>query len=101
LAERGLGRVLRQCASILLSEKERAGKELLSRRFPHVTFIEVAPDLGPFGYFGGLQAGPMIMRGYGAGLRALAAAKEAHVFDGGGPTGEAGPPSIRPPKGPR
>lgn len=83
LAERGLGRVLRQCASILLTDKERAGSALLTRRYPHVTFIEVAPDLGPYGYLTGLQAGPIIMRGYGAGLRALAAAKEAHVFDSG------------------
>jgi NTE family protein len=81
LARRGVARVLRQSASILLTEKERRGRELLSRRYPHVTFIDIAPDLGHYGYFNRFDARSMIMRGYGAGLRALATAKEARVFE--------------------
>lgn len=81
IARRGPGRVLRQSASILLNEKERAGRALLSSRFPDVTFIDIAPDIGNYGYFSRLPARSIIMRGYGAALRALAAAKERRAFE--------------------
>ncbi len=81
LARRGIHQVMRQSASILLTEKERRGRELLAKRYPHVTLIDIAPDLGSYGYLNRLSARPVIMKGYGAGLRALAAAKENRVFD--------------------
>ncbi|HZO13364.1 MAG TPA: patatin-like phospholipase family protein [Polyangiaceae bacterium] len=81
IARRGINRVLRQSLSILLTEKERRGVQLLSQRFPHVTFIDIAPDLGPYGYLNRFAARSLILRGYGTALRALANAKESHIFD--------------------
>lgn len=81
VARQGMHRVLRQSLSTLLTEKERRGVELLSKRYPHVTFIDIAPDLGPYGYFNRFAARPLVLRGYGTALRALAAAKENRVFD--------------------
>lgn len=81
IARKGMHRVLRQSMSILLTEKERRGVELLSKRYPHVTFIDIAPDVGGYGYLNRFAARPLIMRGYGTALRALAAAKENRVFD--------------------
>jgi NTE family protein len=82
LARQGAGAVLRQSASILLTEKERSGRELHALRYPGVEFIDIAPDVGPYGYLNTWPARPIIMRGYGAALRALATAKERGVFDG-------------------
>ena len=81
LARRGIGSVLRQSMSILLTEKERTGVELLAKRHPHVTFIDIAPDLGRYSYLNTLSSRSLIMRGYGTALRALATAKENRVFD--------------------
>ena len=81
IARRGIHHVLRQSLSTLLTEKERRGVELLSKRYPHVTFIDIAPDLGPYGYLNRFAARPLILRGYGTALRALANAKESRVFD--------------------
>jgi NTE family protein len=81
IARRGVTSVLRQSLSILLTEKERRGVELLTRRFPHVTFIDIAPDLGRYSYVNRFAARPLIVRGYSTALRALAAAKERGVFD--------------------
>ncbi len=81
LARRGMHRVLRQSLSTLLTEKERRGVELLSQQYPHVTFIDIAPDLGKYGYLNRFSARPLILRGYGTALRALAEAKENRVFD--------------------
>jgi NTE family protein len=77
VAVRGAQRVLRQSLSILLTEKERQGVELLSAQYPHVRFIDIAPDLGPYGYLNQFAARPLVMRGYGTALRALTHAKEA------------------------
>lgn len=81
IARRGIHKVLRQSLSTLLTEKEQRGVELLEKRYPHVTFIDIAPDLGPYGYLNRFSARPLVMRGYGTALRALAAAKENRVFD--------------------
>jgi NTE family protein len=81
IARRGIQRVMRQSLSIMLTEKERRGVELLSQRFPQVTFIDIAPDLGRYGYLNRFSARSLILRGYGTALRALAAAKESRVFD--------------------
>lgn len=77
----GIHNVLRQSVSTLLTQKERSGVELLSKRYPDVTFIDIAPDLGPYGYFNRFAARPLVLRGYGTALRALAAARESRVFD--------------------
>ncbi len=81
VARRGIHSVLRQSLSTLLTEKERRGVELLSERHPNVTFIDIAPDLGKYGYLNRFSARPLILRGYGTALRALAEAKENRVFD--------------------
>ncbi len=81
LAKKGVHRVLRQSLSTLLTEKERRGVELLAQRYPDVTFIDIAPDLGRYGYLNRFSARPLVLRGYGTALRALANAKENRVFD--------------------
>lgn len=86
-AQRSLARsgplgVLRQSLNILLSEKEKRGVELLSKLYPNVTFLDVAPAVGSYGYVNRFAARPLIVRGYRTALRELAAAKEKGVFDG-------------------
>lgn len=81
IARKGMHKVIRQSLSTLLTEKERRGVELLEKRYPHVTFIDIAPDLGPYSYLNRFAARSLILRGYGTALRALAHAKESHVFD--------------------
>ena len=85
IARKGIFQVMSQSMSTLLMEKERRGVELLQKRYPHVTFIDIAPDLGSYGYFNRFAARSVVMRGYGTALRALATAKENHVFDGAMP----------------
>ena len=83
IARRGAHAVLRQSLNILLSEKEKRGVDLLSRLYPKVTFIDIAPDIGHYGYLNRFAARPLVVRGYGTALRVLAKAKERGVFDGG------------------
>lgn len=73
--------VLRQSINILFSEKERRGVQLHAKLNPHITFIDVAPDVGHFGYGNRFAARPLVLRGYRTGLRILAEAKERGVFD--------------------
>ncbi len=89
IARRGANAVLRQTLNILLSEKERRGVDLLSKLYPSVTFLDIAPDIGHFGYLNRFAARPLVLRGYRTALRALAEAKERGVFGG------AGGPDIR------
>ena len=81
LAERGPLGVLTQTLNIMLGEKEQRGLELASRTSPKVTFINVSPDLGSFGYLSRLNARSLVLRGYREALRDLAAAKDRGVFD--------------------
>jgi len=74
--------VLRQSLNILLAEKERRGVELLSKLYPNVTFLDVAPSVGRYSYLNRFAARPLIMRGYRTALRVLASAKEKGVFEG-------------------
>jgi NTE family protein len=85
IARSGPGAVLRQAVNVVLMEKERRGVELLSRLYPSVTFLDIAPDLGSFGYFNRFAARPLVLRGYRTALRALAQAKESGAL--GGPMG--------------
>jgi NTE family protein len=73
--------VIRQSMNILFSEKERRGVELYSKLHPNVTFLDVAPDVGHYGYGNRFAARPLVLRGYRTGLRVLAEAKERGVFD--------------------
>lgn len=82
LARNGPLGVLRQSLNILLAEKERRGVELLSKLYPNVTFLDVAPTVGAYGYLNRFAARPLILRGYRTALRVLAAAKEKGVFEG-------------------
>jgi NTE family protein len=81
IARRGLLKVMNQTLNILLSEKERRGVDLYARVHPRTAFIDIAPDIGTFGYLNRYVARSLILRGYRAALRALAEAKERGVFD--------------------
>jgi NTE family protein len=81
IARRGALAVTRQSLNILLTEKEKRGVELLSKLYPRVTFLDVAPDVGAYGYLNRLAARPLVLRGYRTALRVIAAAKERGVFD--------------------
>jgi NTE family protein len=82
IARSGAFSVLRQSLNIVLHEKERRGVELLTKLYPGVTFVEIAPDLGRYSYLNRLSVRPLVMRGYRTALRALTAAKERGVFNG-------------------
>lgn len=81
IARSGAFRVMSQALSILLAEKERRGVELGKKLFPNVVFLDIAPDIGGFGYLNRFAARPLVMRGYKTALRVLAAAKEDGVFN--------------------
>ena len=81
IAQRGAAGVLRQSLNILLTEKERRGVDLLARKHPQVRFLDIAPDIGGFGYLNRFAVRPLVMRGYRTALRTLATAKEQGVFD--------------------
>lgn len=82
VARRGAVAVISQSLNILLTEKERRGVELLSKIYPNVTFLDIAPDIGHYGYLNRFAARPLILRGYRTALRILAEAKERGVFVG-------------------
>ena len=98
IARRGAAAVLSQSLNILLTEKERRGVELLSKLYPSVTFLDIAPDIGHYGYLNRFAARPLVLRGYRTALRVLARAKERGVFGGlggaGGFDGFGGVPDV-------
>lgn len=81
IAHRGPLGVLTQSLNIVLSEKERRGLDLYARTYPKVTFINVSPDIGAYGYLNRYAARSLVMRGYREALRELAAAKDRGVFE--------------------
>jgi NTE family protein len=81
IARRGALTVLTQSLNIVLSEKEKRGLDLLSRMYPKVSFINVSPDIGVYGYLNRWNARSLVLRGYREALRELAAAKDRGVFD--------------------
>lgn len=81
VARRGPLSVLTQSLNIVLSEKERRGLDLYARTYPKITFLNVSPDIGSFGYLNRMAARSLVMRGYREALRELAAAKDRGVFD--------------------
>ncbi|HZF49618.1 MAG TPA: patatin-like phospholipase family protein [Polyangiaceae bacterium] len=82
IARSGALGVIRQSLNIVLTEKERRGVELLAKTYPHVTFLDIAPDVGRYSYLNRFAARPLVMRGYKTALRVLASAKERGVFAG-------------------
>jgi NTE family protein len=84
LARRTAGAVLTQTINIVLTEKERRGVELLSRQYPRVTFLDIAPDIGMYSYLNRYAARSLVLRGYRTALRTLADAKKRGVFEGTG-----------------
>lgn len=84
VARRGAMKVLTQSLNILLTEKERRGVELLSKTYPHVTFVDIAPNIGMFNYLNRFAARSLVLRGYRAALQALSEAKESGVLDRSG-----------------
>lgn len=81
VARRGAASVLTQSINILLTEKERRGVELLSRLYPRVTFLDIAPDIGMYSYLNRYAARSLVLRGYRTALRVLTDAKKRGVFD--------------------
>ena len=72
---------MNQTLNILLTEKERRGLDLYTHVHPRCTFIDIAPDIGRFGYLNRFAARSLVLRGYRAALQTLARAKERGVFD--------------------
>lgn len=85
LARRGPIAAVHQALNVLLSEKERRGVDLYARAHPRKAFIDIAPEIGMFGYMNRFAARSLVMRGYRAGLRGIAEAKERGVFSLSGP----------------
>jgi NTE family protein len=81
IARRGAPSVITQSINILLTEKERRGVELLTQLHPKVTFLDIAPDIGHYGYLNRFAARSLVLRGYRTALRTLARAKERGVFE--------------------
>jgi NTE family protein len=80
IAHRGAGKVLTQTLSIILSEKERRGIELFNRMHPHVTFVDVSPDIGHLGFLNRFASRQLLLRGYKQAMTELLAAKSRGVF---------------------
>lgn len=89
IAHRGIAAVMSHAVNILLTEKERSSVELLSRLHPTVTFLDIAPDIGHYGYLNRFAVRPLVLQGYRTALRVLAQAKELGVFGGAGVPGTA------------
>ncbi len=71
----------RQTMNVVLSEKEKRGIDLIHKLYPHVTVLNVSPDLGNFSFTSRKNSRRLLLRGYREGLRVLAAAKRRGVFD--------------------
>jgi NTE family protein len=80
IARRGALAVLRQSLNVVMSEKEKRGVELLSRQYPKVAFLDIAPDIGAFGYLDRWSSRSLVLRGYRTALRTLTEAKERGLF---------------------
>jgi NTE family protein len=81
LVHKGGTAVARQALNIILSEKEKRGIDLIHRLYPHVTILNVSPDLGAFSFTSRTTVRHLLTRGYREALRVLVSAKERGVFD--------------------
>ncbi len=83
VARRGGLKVLTQALNIVLTEKERSDVQLLAARHPNVLFLDVAPNIGMFGYLNRFAARSLVMRGYRTALRTLSDARDRGLLDFG------------------
>lgn len=81
LVNGGARAMLRQAANVMLSEKEKRGIDLIHRLYPHLTILNVSPDLGRMSFLDLRNARQLLTRGYREAIRVLAAAKQRGVFD--------------------
>lgn len=81
LVHRGAAAVARQAVNMVFAEKEQRGIDLIHRLHPHITVLNVAPDLGRYPFTSRGHARKLLTRGYREALRVLAAAKQRGVFD--------------------
>ncbi len=80
LAHAGPMAIARQTANIVLSEKEKRGIDLIHRLYPHLTILNVSPDLGKMSFLDLRSSRTLLTRGYREAIRVLAAAKQRGVF---------------------
>jgi NTE family protein len=80
IARRGALSVLTQTINIVLTQKEHTGVQLHTRTYPNVRFVDIAPDIGMFGYLNRFAARALVMRGYKCAIRTLSEAKARGVF---------------------
>lgn len=81
LAHSGPAAMLRQTANVVLSEKEKRGIDLIHRLYPHLTILNVSPDLGKMSFLDLRSSRALLTRGYREAIRVLAAAKQRGVFE--------------------
>jgi NTE family protein len=81
LVHRGAPAMFRQAANVILSEKEKRGIDLIHRLYPHLTILNVSPDLGHLSFLDLRNARQLLTRGYREAIRVLAAAKQRGVFE--------------------
>ena len=81
VAHQGPMAMARQSLNVVLSEKEKRGIDLMHRRYPHLTVLNVSPDLGQYSFTSRRDARKLLLRGYREALRVLAPAKKRGVFD--------------------
>ncbi|MCC7536658.1 MAG: patatin-like phospholipase family protein [Deltaproteobacteria bacterium] len=93
-AMRGLDKMAVQTLNIVLSEKEKRGIELYHRLYPHVTFVDVSPDVGRYSFLNRFVARELISRGYREALRQIASVKARGLLDGIPPPSVGGPVGV-------
>jgi len=81
LVHSGVAAVARQTLNLILSEKEKRGIDLIHRLYPHVTVLNISPDLGRYSFSSRRNVRALLTRGYREALRVLAPAKRRGVFD--------------------
>jgi NTE family protein len=77
----GAPAIFRQAANVMLSEKEKRGIDLIHRLYPHLTILNISPDLGRFSFLDLRNSRQLLTRGYREAIRVLAAAKQRGVFE--------------------
>ncbi|MGF1467027.1 MAG: patatin-like phospholipase family protein [Sandaracinaceae bacterium] len=77
----GPSAVLNQTLNVVLSEKEQRGIDLIQRLYPHVTILNIQPDIGRLSFLRRSQARQLLTRGYREALKTLTAAKQRGLFE--------------------
>lgn len=81
LVKGGAPSMFRQAANVMLSEKEKRGIDLIHRLYPHLTILNISPDLGHLSFLDLRNARQLLTRGYREAIRVLAGAKQRGVFE--------------------